>query len=161
MLLCRSVMQPWASFLIHALKTHETRSWTPKHRGPLLIHASRRLPFSVRELCASHPHLATALGCLKVTRPDDLPRGAIIGTVNITDVLPTESLTTLTPMERALGDYSPGRYAWLCTNPRICTPIATGGRLGFFACPEAAIAQVRESFPDLAELLPVPEKRSA
>lgn len=37
-----SVRQPWANFIADKLKTIETRSWYEKHRGPLLIHSSKK-----------------------------------------------------------------------------------------------------------------------
>jgi activating signal cointegrator 1 len=52
-----------------------------------------------------------------------LPFGAIIGSVNITDVipithtgLPENTLAQLTMEEKAFGDYSVGRYAWLLSD---------------------------------------------
>lgn len=39
-----SLWQPWASLVALGAKTIETRSWSTKYRGPLLIHAARREP---------------------------------------------------------------------------------------------------------------------
>lgn len=36
-----SLKQPWATLLVHGLKTIEVRSWRTARRGPLLIHAAR------------------------------------------------------------------------------------------------------------------------
>jgi hypothetical protein len=38
---CLSVKQPWASLIVHGIKTIENRRWPCKHRGPLLIHAGK------------------------------------------------------------------------------------------------------------------------
>ncbi len=35
-----SLKQPWATLLVHAIKTIEVRKWSTKRRGPVLIHAS-------------------------------------------------------------------------------------------------------------------------
>ena len=36
-----SVKQPWATLLVHGLKTIEIRSWATRRRGRVLIHAAR------------------------------------------------------------------------------------------------------------------------
>ena len=38
-----TVMQPWAQLLILGATRYDIRCWKTKHRGPLLIHAARRL----------------------------------------------------------------------------------------------------------------------
>lgn len=37
-----SLLQPWATLAVIGQKKIETRSWSTKYRGPLLIHASKR-----------------------------------------------------------------------------------------------------------------------
>ena len=51
------------------------------------------------------------------TRPgelDHLPTGAVVGTALLTrcNLITEEFVAKLTPMERALGDFALGRYAW-------------------------------------------------
>src|SRR5947209_16278 len=36
-----SLKQPWATLLVHGLKTIEVRRWPTSRRGPLLIHAAK------------------------------------------------------------------------------------------------------------------------
>jgi hypothetical protein len=36
-----SLKQPWATLLVHGLKTIEVRRWATARRGPVLIHAAR------------------------------------------------------------------------------------------------------------------------
>lgn len=38
---CLSVRQPWAWLLVNGYKDCENRTWTTRHRGPLLIHAGK------------------------------------------------------------------------------------------------------------------------
>jgi hypothetical protein len=40
---CISVQQPHAWLIIHGLKDIENRDWTTSYRGPLLIHAGKRV----------------------------------------------------------------------------------------------------------------------
>jgi hypothetical protein len=39
--LALSLKQPWATLLVHGLKTVEVRKWPTARRGPVLIHAAR------------------------------------------------------------------------------------------------------------------------
>ncbi len=41
---CISLIQPWATLIIHGAKRFETRGWRTLYRGPLTIHASGCFP---------------------------------------------------------------------------------------------------------------------
>lgn len=111
-----SLLQPWASLVVMGLKKIETRSWQTAYRGPLLIHASLGRKGKV---------LAEALPFSKyIADFDKLPFGAIIGQVELEDIVPveqlfysSEKLAALTLEEKAFGDYTQGRYAWLLSEP--------------------------------------------
>lgn len=113
-----SLLQPWASLVVMGLKKIETRSWRTAYRGPLLIHASLGRKGKV---------LATEAPFAKyIPDFDALPFGAIIGQVHLDDVVPVEQLfysneklAALTLEEKAFGDYTKGRYAWLLTDARF------------------------------------------
>ena len=59
---------------------------------------------------------------------------AVVGTVEIVDCVPVEEVVgALTPQERALGDYSPGRWAWVLKNPVMFDmPIYARGKQGWW-----------------------------
>lgn len=127
-----SLLQPWASLVVMGVKTIETRSWQTTYRGPLLIHASKGKKGSAlcnRALLRQHIPDFTAL-----------PFGAIIGSVTLQDIVPAETLplsaaaiAACTLEEKAFGDDSKGRYAWLFTDPLpLETPVCTGGSLGLW-----------------------------
>ena len=63
-----------------------------------------------------------------------LPLGAVVGTVEIVDCVPVEEIAdTLTERERALGDFSPGRFAWVLRNPVMFEkPIPARGQQGWW-----------------------------
>ena len=63
--------------------------------------------------------------------------GAVVGTVEIVDCVPVEKIMDkLTPLEMALGDYSPGRFAWVLENPVMFdTPIPARGQQGWWEWP--------------------------
>jgi hypothetical protein len=136
-----SLLQPWATLVVNGHKKIETRSWNAKHRGPLLVHASKKLSGEQIRLGQKFNMLHGAgLGFI-----DDLPVGQIIGIVDLIHVVQSEycfkdnefivdnCTWKLTESERAFGDYSPGRYGWLLKNPvQFETPIPAKGSLGLW-----------------------------
>lgn len=60
--------------------------------------------------------LKQANGAVRV--PSMLVFSAVIGTVEIVDCVPVEALIgKLSEREKVLGDYTPGRFAWVLKNP--------------------------------------------
>ena len=127
-----SLLQPWASLVVMGLKKIETRSWQTAHRGTLLIHAS---------LGRKSKILSTELPFSKyIPDFDALPFGAIVGQVELEDIIPVEELflsdaklNALTLEEKAFGDYTRGRYAWLLTEPIMYEePLPVKGGLGLW-----------------------------
>ncbi|MXV16856.1 ASCH domain-containing protein [Hufsiella ginkgonis] len=123
-----TLRQPWATLMARGYKKLETRSWATKHRGPLLIHASKQISKADLELCKIYPFN------LFVGDPGKLPLGCIVGAVNVTDVHRTEDVVvSINGRERAFGDYSEGRYAWRCINAQeFADPIYTKGALSLW-----------------------------
>ncbi len=139
-----SILQPWATLIFAGAKRFETRGWHTTHRGPLAIHAGRRLPREARALCRREP-FAGLLRRTGWTDPDLLPRGVVLGTVELVGCTRVEELDpgVLTDTERALGDFRPGRWAWEFRNPRpLAIPIAARGRLGIFTLSDSPFLQV-------------------
>ena len=107
-----SLLQPWASLVVIGAKRLETRSWSTNYRGTLLIHASSGKAGS---LLSSEPPFSRYINDF-----NNLPLGAIIGSVILTDIVKVEQLqlsektiNQLSLEERAFGDYTPGRYVWI------------------------------------------------
>ena len=123
-----SLTQPWATLVVTGAKRFETRSWTTKYRGPLLIHAATRFPETATEFA----YAEWLIGRLPVTR--ELVFGAIIGRVILKDIHQTEQIaSTLTDLERLYGDYTPGRWAWELEDAEMFgQPIRYKGALGLF-----------------------------
>lgn len=161
---CLSLVQPWASILVSGVKRCETRGWQSAHRGPLLIHAAKRWNDELRTLCATEPFAAVLrkIGIdLPGMGPNGMPFGAIIGQVDVIDCFQTDSAVGadethpcfgheehetlfearkrmfITPLERSLGDWSPGRYALLCANAKVFKePVPFRGALQVFDVPD-------------------------
>ena len=66
-----TVRQPFASLLVHGIKDVENRSWTPRHRGAMFIHAGRAPAEVAPPLSA--PWLA-------------YPTGSVIGLVELVEI---------------------------------------------------------------------------
>lgn len=162
-----TIWQSWASLIAVGEKVYETRSWPTKYRGPIAIHAAMKdpakAPIWTPELVkyASHNE--------KIGPAIFLPTGCVIATgelVNVwhivhhpgTDIdvskhidVGAESMVEdkhdprfydyFVPSEKelALGDWTPGRYAWEIRNVQIM-PIAPGvkGKQGLWNWDENA-----------------------
>lgn len=126
-----SLWQPWASLCITGNKLVETRSWATSHRGTLLIHAGLKTTHALIELCHEEP-FRTALRSIGIKRWQDMPFGVVLGHVQLIECLPTEGYDVDGP-ERAFGDYTPGRFAWvLCDPVAFATPMPAKGRQQLF-----------------------------
>ncbi len=150
--LALSLWQPWASFVVEGVKRFETRSWSTRHRGPLLIHAGQP---------RSRGSIPPEVDALAVQRWGSqwhrhLPFGALLGEVDLVGVFPSEFVQTIferdvwtaeaAKLERTLGDFSASRFAWEVLNPKAwTTPIPYAGRQRLFqADPDAARAHVHK-----------------
>lgn len=146
-----SILQPWASLIVHGHKKIETRSWNTKYRGEILIHASMGENKAGYDLWHSKCWDTVADG----KHFAELPFGAIIGKANLVSTIHTaqyflegdsieETLThkaktikkqiwEITEQELAFGDYSPNRFGWLLSDPVVfAEPIPAKGKLGLW-----------------------------
>jgi hypothetical protein len=107
-----TIRQPWASLIIEGQKNIENRSRPTEHRGLLVIHAGLA---TVAEALDRYGHL--------LKDPDDLPGGAILGAVEITDCV-----------ENARSRWAePGYFHWRLADPRpLRRPIPAKGSLGLW-----------------------------
>lgn len=123
-----SLWQPWASLIAVGAKEYETRSWTTKYRGPLIIHASKtsQIDWTDRQWMS---RLTNAGIDIK-----NLPQGAALCLCNLVAIYRTEEVAPyLTEKELAFGDFSPGRAAWKLEIVRVFNkPIPGRGAQGLF-----------------------------
>lgn len=132
-----SIWQPWASLIADGHKRFETRSWATQYRGPLLICSGLRIP-RLHELDDRVRALVNG-NCL--------PLGMAVCVVDLEFCWPVTDpfVMGLTPhdsIEFALGDYSPGRFAWNLQNVRrFKEPWPVRGRQGLFDVPGPEIAR--------------------
>lgn len=144
-----TLKQPWASLIfarighdVEYAKQIETRSWNTKYRGNLLIHSSQKFDKMDKRLCGEKPfnHF--------IQNPNDnvmeCPLGCIIGKVVLYDVVRTESVANnIDWIEKAFGDYSPGRFAWrLKGQVAMCEPLPMKGNRLIWRTPDSAEGEI-------------------
>jgi len=116
-----SVRQPWAELILQGRKTIELRTWPTHYRGTIMIHAGGKVE---RDICAEHD-----------LDPDTLVRGALVGTVEIVDMVTFDRKTFAATRDQHLypNDWPGDVLGWrLATPRRFETPIPMRGRLGLF-----------------------------
>lgn len=159
-----TLTQPWATLVALGKKRIETRSWSTRYRGPLAIHAAKGFPEGLRSgedmavgpytLHREGPDLFLWHGAHRVL-PFSLPRGEIVATAELVNVHQIEERSLgwidsflritvhrqewLIEPERSLGDFTPGRYAWLLRDIQpLDKPIPAKGALGLWNWDQAA-----------------------
>ncbi len=119
-----TIDRPWSAAIIHGIKTIENRSYPINYRGPLAIHVSKRLiplHFPPKKL---RKHL------LPLAPIGDLPRGVIIGIVDLVDC-------QLYRPEYHIDIFATGPWCWILKNPRkFIEPIPCQGKQGLWNVPE-------------------------
>lgn len=94
--------QPWATWVVTGRKRLETRTWATRHRGPLLVVASRS--------------------------GEGAPRGCAVGAVVVTGCRP---MTGADERAACIRRY-PRAKAWTLREPITIRPVPLKGRLGIF-----------------------------
>lgn len=137
-----TVYQPYAFAIVAGLKHYETRKTRTSIRGRVAVHAAKTDLWKEKKITmAGARELSKILSEYReeqtkgaICVPPVLVFGAVIGTVEIVDCVPVEEIRDkLTEREEALGDYSPGRFAWVLQNPEMFdTPIPERGNQGWW-----------------------------
>lgn len=116
-----SFRQPWATLIVQGRKTLDLRTWATRYRGPLAVYASRQVE---AEACRIHG-----------LDPRQLTTGALIGIVDLVDVLPLDEAEYAARQSEHLGGrrFRPGLFGWALGNPRpLDPPQPARGRLNLF-----------------------------
>lgn len=111
-----TVRQPWAWLIVQGLKDVENRTWAPAWRGTLVIHGGKTVEETGVEFAEGH----------KIPLPEPMPRGVILGTVELVGVV-TDSRSIWA---------SPGQYHWILKDPRPCPQIPWVGQRGLKPFPD-------------------------
>lgn len=129
-----SLWQPWASLWARGRKKYETRHWATPYRGPLIVHAAKRIETDIsdelREICEDEfgGHWGV-----------DLPAGALVAVCELVGCIRTDRLH-VDNEEFAQGDFTAGRFAWDTQNMReLPAPIAWRGMQSLFDVPNHVV----------------------
>ena len=121
-----SIRHPWVDLILAGSKTIEIRTWSTRHRGPVLLHASSAYGISERE--------ASARLRLPPPRPETM--GAILGIAELVDCRPVRredwDSAVLPPLEGKL-------WAWVFTEPRPVGPVPHAGNRTLFDIDEEVL----------------------
>ena len=158
---CLSLTQPYATLVASGAKRIETRNWKTNYRGPLAIHAAKGFPSDYQLLCLHQPfrsvletagyHVRAATSGRRYVE-HDLPVGVIVATCRLTSCTPTDLAVdqqifdVCPPHERAFGDYTIGRWAWILDDvTALPEPIPARGSLGLWSFSGAGLPNVSTS----------------
>ncbi|MCG7406758.1 ASCH domain-containing protein [Paenibacillus sp. ACRRX] len=142
-----TIIQPWATLIAIGEKKFETRSWATKHRGPLAIHAGKKID---QEVCMMEP-IKSTLAKHGYTA-DNLPTGAVVAVAQLTgsymiyDTIDNgvhivrcpdnqydfDKVEFIRKPESDFGYYSEGRYAWEMSDVKKMKPVAAKGQQGLW-----------------------------
>lgn len=118
--------QPWAWAIVAGIKTVENRSRPTRHRGPLVIHASK----SRRYLDGDYADLLPGLPPV-----EQLDFGALIGVVEVVDCV---------PLAEVEGDpFAVGPWCWILSRAQRIWPVPCKGQVSFFGVPDTLSAAGR------------------
>lgn len=135
-----SLWQPWASLIFTGDKKHETRAYVfpLKYAGErIAIHAAKALP-KERDV-----NLGLSLLCEREFGGNwrsQVPRGAIIGTIRLTNTILITERTCPDIADKLAGDWTPGRFAWAFEEPiKLRDPVPWKGKQGWFFIDEGGL----------------------
>ncbi len=115
-LIALGVRQPWAELIVRGVKTIEVRTVGTNHRGPIYVYASKKLSDHPAALVAAREHDIDL---------DSLPRGLIVGTVEIEESGPIAAADV--PRTCLAAEHLTGRHyiGWrLRSAARLPKPLA-------------------------------------
>ena len=134
-----SVKQPWASIIMSGRKEVEIRTWKTDYRGPLVIHAGKKIDREAMDFfMGRNPNWAKC----KIIRDLEFPTGCILGKVKIETIalVGQSEWGAWRELHCVPGQWPGGElYAWWLSNPgKLKHPIPHKGQLGLFNIDEAA-----------------------
>ncbi len=122
-----SVRQPWAWLIVHGFKDIENRTWRTGYRGPVLIHAGKKVDVEAIELIREQ--------FPEIELPLDFETGGIVGASWIEDCV-----------ESSTSPWFCGPCGFVLSMASPCEFVPYRGQLGFF---DVGIQTVADLKPDI------------
>ena len=130
-----SLYQPYASAMALEWKKIETRSWGTSYRGPLLIHAAKKIigwpSIEVEAKFWEHEIFDDI-----AFDPSALPRDVLLCRVDLIDCKKISIHNRPGGLEGALGNYTPGWFMWVTEGLKTFDPIPFRGMQRIFEVPD-------------------------
>lgn len=130
----RTIYEPYAWGVFAGYKHYETLPRRCHIRGRVAIHAAARIPPATLLRFLQEVDGIPAGRGMTPEWVLGLPRGVVLGTVEIIDCVRVERIRDGLPrLERAFGDYSDGRWALVLADAQpLDTPRAARGQQGWW-----------------------------
>ena len=135
-----SVKEPWAMLLVEGVKTIEVRTWTTKHRGPLVICASAAPKNAFWFDPVDKVHRLMHAGC-------------ILGIVDLLDCRPMKKKDE----SAAFCDFEPELFSWVIRPISYCRPDPIIGRLNLYEVPDKKLIRIANDETDWVFNYPCPQ----
>lgn len=120
-----SIRQPWVWAILDAGKDIENRDWSTNIRGTIAIHAAKGM--ARHEWDDAREFMSYFMTEPILPRYEDFIRGAIVGTVDITDCV-----------NKSPSPWFQGRFGFVLENAHMLSePIPYSGALGFWDVPRS------------------------
>ncbi len=105
-MLAVGIRQPWIELILQGIKTIELRTMNTRQRGRIYLYASKKTAGAPAAIAAAQKHNLET---------EQLPRGVILGSVEIHETRPVKKsdATAACVPQAMLGD----KYAWELRNP--------------------------------------------
>ena len=138
-----TIRQPWAWAIFNAGKNIENRTWETNFRGTICIHAGKTLAkkayeegcLEIESLLSPSKLSRFIIKKVSIEFPsyDEMPRGAIIGAVDIVDCVTQHSSKW----------FEKGGFGFVLAHPILFeTPIPCNGQLGIWQLHEELLSEV-------------------
>lgn len=114
-----TIRQPWAELIVRGIKTIENRGRDTKYRGPVLIHAAKKVDYEY-----------DLLSKVKVV-PSDPAVGGVIGICQLVDVV-----------QESDDRFFNGPFGWVLRKPKRLHFIPCTGQLGLINAPASVLRRL-------------------
>jgi hypothetical protein len=124
---CLSIQQPWTWLIVNGHKDIENRDWTTSYRGPLLIHAGKRVDESSFDADGRlftdywRSRYGDELVAGMPQQRQEYETGGIVGIATVVDVV-----------IRSESPWFFGKHGWVLKDARTLPFVPYRGQLGLF-----------------------------
>lgn len=139
-----TLWQPWAAAIALGDKQNETRSWTTSYRGLVAIHSAKKWDKALLGIARSYG-LAVAGDPDRYLIGSASTHQAVVAVANLVrcEVMTEQLIERQTEHELILGDWKPGRAAWVFEDVRpLVDPYPLLGKQGLWKIPPAQVEAI-------------------